>query len=185
MSVQLQGRLRRLRAALICVAIAAPLALADSPAGSAVSITYSLQLPGDGPMTVDSAGNAYLIGPIAAGVPLQTTPGALYPTPASSPGTTSYLAKLDNTGKLVYLTYIIGSARRVAVDDAGNVVLAGYTPDTPGLLYVAEVDSTGTRLLCYHAFPSSWVHAGIPVLTADHHGNVYIADSSSTEPTIQ
>ena len=105
---------------------------------------------GGGLIQLDSQGDIYLAG---SAIPTSAPNGALPPFPAGSFQTTlngrfctvstgpdgglsrfcqyQYVAKLDPTGKLLWGTYVTGSygaiAAGMAVDSAGNVVVAGTT----------------------------------------------------------
>src|ERR1035441_9389321 len=127
---------------------------------------------GGGLIVLDSQSNIYLAGnaqPI--GTEIKGTPGLIYELPAlplgvfqsthtgefcfesSGPGMGlaafcpyQYVAKLDATGKLLWGTYVTGTygaiAAGMAVDSAGNVIVAGTTnssdyPVTPGAFQTA------------------------------------------------
>jgi hypothetical protein len=79
-------------------------------------------------IAVDAAGNAYVAGMAgAAGFPVTT--GAFQRTFGGVAD--AFVAKLDEAGRLVYCTYIGGSAADaafgIAVDGAGSVYATGYT----------------------------------------------------------
>ena len=82
---------------------------------------------GDG-IAVDAAGNAYVAGQTYSSN-LATTPGAVRPT--SGGGSDSFIAKLNSSGGLAYLTYLGGGGLDlgfgIAVDDAGNAYTTGQT----------------------------------------------------------
>src|ERR1039458_8316353 len=127
---------------------------------------------GGGLIVLDSQSNIYLAGnahPI--GTEIKGTPGLIYMLPtlplgafqsghtgefcfeSSGPGMGlaafcpyQYVAKLDATGKLLWGTYVTGTygaiAAGMAVDSAGNVIVAGTTnssdyPVTPGAFQTA------------------------------------------------
>ncbi|MDQ3630287.1 MAG: SBBP repeat-containing protein, partial [Actinomycetota bacterium] len=91
-------------------------------------------------ITVDAAGNAYIVGrtDAIAPRPFPTTPGALQPAFAgASPGNSSdaFITKLNPSGNgAVYSTYLGGtltdSASDVAVDSAGRAYVSGSTAST-------------------------------------------------------
>ncbi len=166
---------------------------------------------GGGPLTLDSQGNIYIAGsaqpnvngstymlpPFPAGA-FQTTGTAVFCSSASggpSPGFSSfcryqYVAKLDTTGKLLWGTYVTGTfgaiAGGIAIDGAGNVIVAGTTnsddypvtrgafqttytagalrpPLPPGFTqppnatgYVTKVNATGTALIWSTYFGGSF-----------------------------
>jgi Beta-propeller repeat len=111
-------------------------------------------------ITVDAAGNAYVIGSASTGFP---TTSAAFQT--STPMGGAFLAKLDPTGtSLLYATYVSGSTASggsaVALDASGNIFLAGQNVAsdfpvlnpvqtcviTPPLLssgFISELDSSG------------------------------------------
>ena len=105
----------------------------------------------NGVLAVDPGGNAYLAG-VTDDPAFQLTPGTLGPTLSSQPGDSTFVLKVDPTGKLVYSTIIPGNAPQTAgaeftndfpaggisVDTSGQVTLAGVAglglPTTPGVL---------------------------------------------------
>ena len=110
------------------------------PAGNA--LTYSTYLGGVGQdfgygLTVDSTGNAYVVGVTAsANFPL-LTPAQSFNAGLGGSGTDGFLTKVGPAGNSwIYSTYIGGSgseaANGVAVDDAGNAYVAGQTTSTTG-----------------------------------------------------
>jgi uncharacterized protein (TIGR03437 family) len=135
---------------------------------------------------IDSNGAAYISGqttspdfPVTAGA-LQTTLQA-----ASGQG---FVAKVDAQGKVVYATFIGGSAsidpgsNGLVVDSAGEPIISGQTvggvfPSTPGApfnstdantFFVMKLDGTGGKLLAA-------VHGIGGRLALDGQGSVYIA----------
>jgi PKD repeat protein len=107
-------------------------------AGSA--LIYSTYLGGNDHdstlgIAVDSAGNAYVTGYTFS--PDFPTVNALQPTKPAVFGPDAFVAKISAAGSLVYSTYLGGSGDEqgsgIAVDDAGNAYVAGYTssPDFP------------------------------------------------------
>jgi hypothetical protein len=97
-----------------------------SPSGSA--LVYSTRFPVDGFLTVDNAGNAYVLG--AGGPGLPVTPGALQPAYGGGQ-LDGYVAKLDPTGSaLLYSTFLGGSGDESPSDMAGDssgVYIVGRT----------------------------------------------------------
>jgi len=128
--------------------------------------------------TVDSAGNAYITGPVLdASVGLPTTPGVVYPTSRSD--TPSFLVKLDAQGRVVFSTYMT-SAELIAVDQNGNIYLAGGVyQGVYAKLSVVEVDPTGARILYSQAFGGSGGD-GASSITVDSQGYVYVAGTTSS-----
>ena len=132
-------------------------------------IAFSTYLGGSGndvgnAVAVDSAGNAYVIGSTtSANLKLHGRPG----TPTRRGGIDALVVKIDPAGRLVWSTYLGGSAytdgRGIAVDRGGHVYLTGATgsrdfpttmrapqPDYGGGpydAYVAKLDASGRRLL--------------------------------------
>jgi uncharacterized protein (TIGR03437 family) len=127
------------------------------------NVLLSIDGYGGGLVALDAQGNIYLAGVASAGsvgdVLPPLSPNAFQPTHASRFCTTSsgpsgfatdcvyqYVAKLDTTGALVWATYVTGTygatPEGMAVDDGGNVILAGTTnsddyPVTPGAFQTA------------------------------------------------
>src|SRR5262249_23532842 len=107
-------------------------------------LVYSTYLGGGGTdhasaITVDSAGNAYVVG---------STNSSDFPTRDPLQGATgedAFVTKFDASGQLVYSTYLGGDgfsvAIGIAVDAIGNVYITGGTsstnfPTTPGAFQV-------------------------------------------------
>lgn len=134
-------------------------------------------------IAVDGAGNAFVGG---AG---DATWGA--PLRAHGPGFDGFAARLDGAGVLVWHTFLGGAGgddiRGIAVDGAGNVLLAGGSdaawgaplrPYGTGLDgFVAKLD-TGGALLWSTFLGDSGDELAVAV-TADGAGNIYAAGSSS------
>ncbi len=133
-------------------------------------LVYSTYLGGSGldsgvGIAVDAAGATYVTGHTAS-ADFPTTPGTL--ATAFGGLSDAFVAKLDPTGTAIeWSTYLGGSdddqpGQRIAVDDAGNVYVAGGTesadfPTTPGAFdetfngvsdaFVSKLDSTGSTLV--------------------------------------
>lgn len=74
-------------------------------------------------LAVDKAGNVYVTG-ITTGADFPVTPAAYQSS--SGIGEQAFFSKLDQTGKLVYSSYVSGASQvSIAVDDFGHVYLAG------------------------------------------------------------
>ena len=135
------------------------------------TVLLSIYGYGGGLITLDSQNDIYLAGNAAPNIAtgpgpgptfvlpalqagaFQTTHGAELCTQASGPGGAfstfcpyQYVAELDPTGKLIWATYVTGTygavAAGMAVDSAGNVIVAGTTnstdyPVTPGAFQTA------------------------------------------------
>ncbi len=105
---------------------------AQSPPG----VLYSINIPNsDGPLgsaylgaiTVDASGNTYITGGVLSNG-LTTTPGVFQ---RSAPaGGAAFVAKLDPTGAVVFLTYLGGSfdsGSSILVDPTGHIYVGGTT----------------------------------------------------------
>src|ERR1035441_5772455 len=122
---------------------------------------------GGSQIAFDSQGYIYAVSALP-GQLVPTTPGAFQSTVTLNPCFTSQItfavscpnqniAKIDPTGtKLIYSTYLDGSwgatPRGLAVDSAGNVIVAGYTsspdyPTTPGAYQPEFFGSPTTQYL--------------------------------------
>ncbi|AGY59189.1 SBBP repeat-containing protein [Gloeobacter kilaueensis] len=144
-------------------------------------------------IAVDNAGNAYVTG-FTNSTNFPTTPGALQ-TQSISGGFyfDAFVAKLNAAGAaLVYSTYLGGRYDEfnydVAVDDAGNAYVTGYTssdnfPTTPGALqaqsagsydtYVAKLNASGTALV-YSTYLGGENGDYGKSLVVDSAGNAYV-----------
>ncbi len=98
--------------------------------GSAVLYTTILASGSDdagAAIAVGASGEAYVAG-VAGGSGFPVTPGALQTTFPGAPA--GFVARLDNSGRLVYCTYLGGgttSLTGIAVDSGGNAYVTGYT----------------------------------------------------------
>ena len=118
-------------------------------------------------LKLDAAGNAYLSGSTFGGFP--TTEGVLQPSrPGKSDQVQPYVAKLDSAGKkLLWGTYLGGSAgaqiHGLALNPSGGLYVTGTTnstdfpslPDVPDLGpdFVAGLNANGTALDRYFRLP--------------------------------
>src|SRR6185295_10369793 len=175
--------------------------------------TFTYSLSGGGQITAiatDSAGNTYIAG-ITINATIAATPGAFQtqPTAASTCGfiqmisapifcNDSFVVKLDSTGAVVFATYLGGngdtSAHAIAVDQQGNVYVAGTTsaglnstntfPVTPGAAFtnwtrgsgfVTKLNPFGSQLV-YSTFVPG---ASVSALALDRDGNAYITGTGS------
>jgi hypothetical protein len=175
-----------------------------NPSGN---IVYSTYLGGSGDetanaMTVDHAGNVYVVG-ITSSVDFPTTSGAYSPSVPPSTfvgGFVSFLFKLNPDGSVGYATYFTNSQtapNAIAVDSAGSAYLTGLTygglaathgayrttcacvPPSPPFSFAAHndafltrFDSAGSRLL-FSTYVGSPIIPGAIALAAD--GSAYIA----------
>jgi uncharacterized protein (TIGR03437 family) len=155
-------------------------------------LLYSTFLPGSmggNPATValaiDASGNAYAAYQTDPSVPIATTPGAFEPTSSNSP---VVVMKLNPSGSaLVYATYLgtADSPASIAVDSAGNVVIAGFTqaasfPVTPGAFdttnpagqqagFVSKLNAGGTGLIY-----STYFGISANAVALDANGDAYV-----------
>jgi hypothetical protein len=167
-----------------------------NPSGTAV--LYTTYLGGSGvddaaAIAVDAAGTAYVTG---------STSSNDFPTTANafqrgSLGVSShpFIAKLSPTGAaLAYATYLgtkneIASAFGIAVDEAGQATIAGYTdsssfPTTPGALqrtsagnydaFLARLNPDGSALV-YSTYLGGEGYDSVNCLALDTSGNAYVA----------
>lgn len=130
--------------------------------------------------------------PVVAGCPVEN---------AVSPAPGCLLAEYDSgTGQQVWLTpfapsaaFQIGSGG-IAVDTAGNILIAGYTqqPLLPTFnlqddVYIAKFQGTGQNVWLQQfndqAGSDHAGQAGGPSLTVDGQGNSYIGDNTFTQPS--
>jgi len=115
-------------------------------------LVFGTGLLGGSAIALDASGSIYIVGSTAADQTLPVTPGAFQSTVKANmcdadflmsfPCTYQYAAKVDATAsRLIYATWISGDHGAVpagiAVDAAGNLILAGTTkstdyPVTPG-----------------------------------------------------
>jgi uncharacterized protein (TIGR03437 family) len=136
-------------------------------------------------IAVDSTGAAYILGQTTS-PDFPVTSGALQTTLQATNGQ-GFVAKVDPSGKVVYATFIGGSAlidpgtNGLALDSAGEAIISGQTiggvfPTTAGApftttdgntFFVMKIDATGGKLLA--------AIRGIGGLIAlDGQGSVYI-----------
>ncbi|MHA1907828.1 MAG: SBBP repeat-containing protein, partial [Candidatus Thorarchaeota archaeon] len=152
-------------------------------------------------VTLDSAGNAYVFGHTAS--PNFPTLNALNDTHGG--GYDLFLSKFSPAGELLYSTFIGGDdndfAYRVAVDNSGDIYLAGYTQSDTGFplvnaqnstyggwnydSYLIKVDSSGSSIV-FSTFLGGDRDDHIFGLALDTSGNVYVAGftTSADFPTV-
>ncbi len=103
---------------------------AQNPPGVLFSTTIPSGPPGPpyvGAIAQDAAGNTYITGGVASNS-LTTTPGVFQPSAPA--GGAAFVAKLDSTGAVTFLTYIGGvndSGSSIVADPAGHVYVGGIT----------------------------------------------------------
>lgn len=140
-------------------------------------------------MTVDPAGNAYLIGQTrSANFPV--TSGAAQTTLAGA--NDIFVSKFSPTGALLFSTFLGGSGddwgQGIAVDPNGNIYVTGYTMSTDYPLtasayqlgnlgnadgFVSKLSPDGSRLL-YSTYLGGTGSDQGSALAADAAGNVYV-----------
>ena len=170
-----------------------------NPAGSA--LVYSTYLGGSGDefangIVADAAGNAYVTGSTTS-ADFPKTDGALQPTSAGEAD--AFVSKVNPTGTaLVYSTYLGGKlddgALGIAVDDAGSVVVTGYTdstdyPTTSGANqrafggqgdgFVTRLNAAGTTLVYSTLVGGNRADEGDWVVL-DRSGNAYITGTTAS-----
>jgi Beta-propeller repeat len=164
------------------------------------SVAYRTQIGGadwEGAMSiaVDRRGNAYVVGGTFS-ENLPVTRGAAQRLYGRGEGD-AFISRIDSSGKVVYLTYLGGSAADdasgVAVDEHGNAYIAGRTasadfPCSRGALqsslrgsgdaFVAKIDPSGrivySTLLGGQGFEAAWSVA------LDPQGNAYVAGQTQS-----
>ena len=167
------------------------------------ALLYSTYLGGSGDeegwLTLDLAGNVYLVGNTSS-ANFPTTPGAFQTIRRGS--VDAFVAKIDpsQTGiqLLIWSTYLGGSADEpenfgIAVDSSGNVYVTGGTtssdfPIVNGLqttksanedAYVAKLNSTGSSLLFSTYFGGNGDDGGTGI-AVDPSGNIYVSGKTSS-----
>jgi uncharacterized protein (TIGR03437 family) len=174
---------------------------AASAAGPGSSAGFSAILGGAGQdyaagVATDPQGNVYVAG-LTYSPDFPVTPGAMQTKIGSVGASDAFVAKFAPDGKLLWSTYLGGTgddwATGVAVDAAGNVLVAGWTRsgDFPVFhavqatlnngasparydAFVAKLDPTGAKLL-YSTFLGGSGDDGANGLAVDASGNAYLA----------
>jgi uncharacterized protein (TIGR03437 family) len=154
-------------------------------------------------VTSDAQGNVYVAG-LTYSPDFPVTPGAYQTTFGQT--CDAFITKLGPNGQIVWSTYLGGIlddwATGIAVDNAGNVWVTGYSRSAnfplvnpiQGTLdgddfaaFVAKLDPTGSTLL-YSTFLGGAATSGAAGLALDAAGNVYVAvnvDSATGYPGTQ
>lgn len=165
-------------------------------------LAYSTYLGGTGndaadAIAVDSAGNAYIAGSTTS----TDFPGASTSAiqPVNTGGIDAFVAKLNASGSaLVYSTYLGGTgndfARAIAVDNGGEVYIAGDTsstdfhttgsatqPSNAGLsdAFVAALVADGNALI-YSTYLGGSGNDRASALAVDLSGNAYVAGATTS-----
>jgi len=144
-------------------------------------------------LAIDDIGNIYITG-TTTGIDFPVTPLA-YQT-AVSAGEHAFVVKLDQAGKLIYATYIVGaSAPRIAVDAKGQVYVSGlatqefkttfdalqsFMPDGKNSsAFLLKLNEKGSNVV-FSTFISGSGVDSINDLTLDARGNVYLVGETSS-----
>jgi uncharacterized protein (TIGR03437 family) len=138
---------------------------------------------------LDGAGSAYVGGPSSAGLPV--TSGSLKATPcttASAACQLGFLAKIDSSGRIAFLTYLPGNPRRFAVDGGGNSYFGGAGGDlgaasgncaVPTGTFIVKLNPSGSALV-YAACPTGGIADSIDNLVVDSSGSVWFSGPAGT-----
>jgi hypothetical protein len=154
-------------------------------------------------LAVNSNGNAFIAGEAQGPGSYPTTPNAFQPTMNSSNCCPAFLSEFDPTGsQLVYSTFFgaeptatgkFTSVTSVALDDNGNIWIAGQTGDPTLPLqsplqavfgsarssgYITEFDPTGTKLLFSTFLGDPSVTTYIAGLAVDPSRKIHVAGTS-------
>jgi uncharacterized protein (TIGR03437 family) len=165
-----------------------------SPDGS--KVVYSTKFAGSkyefaSALALDATGNAYILGETQS-PDFPVTAGASQAT-LQAPATQGFVAKVDPQGKVVYATFIGGSANistgagGLLADSAGNVFVSGQDyegafPTTPGAVTVSANPSSGFVM---KLGPDSTLLASVVgiggQMAFDTQGNLYVAGALNGE----
>lgn len=181
-----------------------------NPTGTAVLYSTffggfsNVDLPNN--LTIDSSGNAYIVGATTA-TDFPVTAGA-YQTQLSAGSSNvagdAFITKLNADGSgLLYSTYLGGSgghdiAQSIEVDAAGNAYIGGSAasgfPITPGAAqstlmneigsgFVAKLSPNGDRLF-YSTYRTANTRTGVSDIALDSAGNVYLTGERFPRPYV-
>jgi len=155
-------------------------------------------------ITVDAQGVAYVTG-MATTADFPTTPGAYRTVGCPDLGLPGYgdgfVAKVSAAGALVYSTFLCGygfdSPNDIALDAAGNLVVAGITTagdfpvvnalqPTSGVFptgttgFVSKLNAAGTQLL-FSTYLGGTTNDTVNGLAVDGQGNVYLTGETQSD----
>lgn len=149
-------------------------------------------------LAVDASGNSYSAGTTTSASGIATSGGHQAVFGNSS---TSYLAKFDPSGNILWATYYGGggtNAPNCAVDNSGNVYLTGlgnptYVYATPGAhqtsnagssspdVFLVKFNSSGIRL--WGTYYGGTLQEGAAFCATDPSGNVYLCGTTQASAT--
>jgi uncharacterized protein (TIGR03437 family) len=157
----------------------------DAPPPSAAASAYNTYI-GDGNdyqvagIVTDASGNTYIAGSRLVNDPSSASVGARVPD--------VFVTKLDAAGNLVFTATLSGkgsdSARALAVDQAGNIYLAGSTTSPnfplrnainprPNAGFLVKLSSDGSRLIY-----STYFWDTVSAIAVDQEQNVYLTGAT-------
>lgn len=148
-------------------------------------------------ITTDSAGNTYVVGSRAIGVP--TVAFRIGTSSFSLPAASDiFVSKLDPTGKLLFTDTFAGKGTDVglaiALDPSGNIYIAGTTTSddfplskalqttpnsTYGTGFIIKLSNDGSTILYSTYFGGTFGPTSITSLATDSKGNLYLTGTSS------
>ena len=208
-------RVAALRLLIILAVLSHGQQAAELPQGARNILTYSTYLGGSSNDTVhaiavDLQGNVYLAGETVS-PDFPVTAGAFQRQHAGVPGNDcsfetgcyvpdAFITKLDQSGKIVYSTYLGGSsgdiAYGIAVDASGNAYVSGTTsspnfPVTAGAfqtspssnsshVFVAKLNPSGSALVYATLVGGSGYESSVAGIRIDAAGNAHVAGTTTS-----